>query len=155
MLFDECGCDDTQCAPNRILESFDLDVRIDPPERVVHHGSAKLAWKDWLKYAHAGLVAADPASGRLYVATVADPGTLHQLNLDNHVHIASATLEGRATGLAVLSDGSVAVAMAGAAAADPARLAIFAPNGGSIAPARRTARVPWRGAKAASFASTP
>ena len=23
VLYDECGCDDTQCAPNRILESYD------------------------------------------------------------------------------------------------------------------------------------
>ena len=31
VLYDECGCDDTQCAPNRILESFTLDVLVDPP----------------------------------------------------------------------------------------------------------------------------
>lgn len=31
VLYDECGCDDTQCAPNRILESFVIDVRVDPP----------------------------------------------------------------------------------------------------------------------------
>jgi hypothetical protein len=27
-LYDECGCDDARCAPNRILESFELDVEI-------------------------------------------------------------------------------------------------------------------------------
>ena len=31
VLYDECGCDDTQCAPNRILESFEFDVLVDPP----------------------------------------------------------------------------------------------------------------------------
>lgn len=31
VLYDECGCDDTQCAPNRILESFSYDVLVDPP----------------------------------------------------------------------------------------------------------------------------
>ena len=31
VLYDECGCDDTQCAPNRILESFAIEVRVDPP----------------------------------------------------------------------------------------------------------------------------
>ena len=31
VLYDECGCDDTQCAPNRILESFAFDVLVDPP----------------------------------------------------------------------------------------------------------------------------
>jgi len=29
VLYDECGCDDTQCAPNRILESFAFDVLVD------------------------------------------------------------------------------------------------------------------------------
>lgn len=31
VLYDECGCDDTRCAPNRILESFAYDVLVDPP----------------------------------------------------------------------------------------------------------------------------
>jgi len=31
VLYDECGCDDTQCAPNRILESYRFDVLVDPP----------------------------------------------------------------------------------------------------------------------------
>lgn len=30
VLFDECGCDDTKCAPNRILESYDIGLLIDP-----------------------------------------------------------------------------------------------------------------------------
>jgi hypothetical protein len=30
VLYDECGCDDTKCAPNRILESFRFDVLVDP-----------------------------------------------------------------------------------------------------------------------------
>src|SRR5690606_2342455 len=31
VLYDECGCDDRACAPNRILESFELDVSVDGP----------------------------------------------------------------------------------------------------------------------------
>src|SRR6185295_12750581 len=30
VLYDECGCDETKCAPNRILESYDIDVLVDP-----------------------------------------------------------------------------------------------------------------------------
>lgn len=37
VLYDECGCDDTQCAPNRILESFELDVLVDPPVSDLAH----------------------------------------------------------------------------------------------------------------------
>jgi hypothetical protein len=136
VLFDECGCDDTQCAPNRILESFALDLRVDPPAPAVHHGAASVAWNDWLRYAHAGLVAADPVHDRLYVVTAADSATLHQLSLTHHVHIESATLNRQATGIAVLADGSVAVASTDAADATAAsRLAVFGPNGGTLASA--------------------
>jgi hypothetical protein len=31
VLYDECGCDDGRCLPNRILESYEVDVVIDPP----------------------------------------------------------------------------------------------------------------------------
>ncbi len=30
VLYDECGCSDEKCAPNRILESYELDVKLDP-----------------------------------------------------------------------------------------------------------------------------
>jgi hypothetical protein len=30
-LYDDCGCDDTQCAPNRILESFEIEVHVVEP----------------------------------------------------------------------------------------------------------------------------
>ena len=30
VLYDECGCDDVRCAPNRVLESYELDVMVDP-----------------------------------------------------------------------------------------------------------------------------
>ena len=33
VLYDECGCEDSRCAPNRILESYSIEVRVDPPEQ--------------------------------------------------------------------------------------------------------------------------
>jgi hypothetical protein len=30
VLYDECGCDDTRCAPNRILEAYRFTVEVDP-----------------------------------------------------------------------------------------------------------------------------
>jgi hypothetical protein len=29
VLYDECGCDETRCAPNRILESYEIDLLVD------------------------------------------------------------------------------------------------------------------------------
>jgi collagen triple helix repeat protein len=31
VLYDECGCDDDRCLPNRILESFEVAAVVDPP----------------------------------------------------------------------------------------------------------------------------
>jgi hypothetical protein len=31
VLYDDCGCDDNGCAPNRILESYEFEVLVDPP----------------------------------------------------------------------------------------------------------------------------
>ena len=36
VLYDECGCDDTRCVPNRILESYDFDVLVDPVLSLAH-----------------------------------------------------------------------------------------------------------------------
>ncbi len=30
VLYDECGCDDSQCAPNRVLESYQIELEVDP-----------------------------------------------------------------------------------------------------------------------------
>jgi len=42
VLCDECGCNDIRCAPNRILESYEIDVIVDPPAPA-HSSSAALA----------------------------------------------------------------------------------------------------------------
>ena len=43
VLYDECGCDDSQCAPNRILESYTIDVKVDPPPDVEDFETPRLA----------------------------------------------------------------------------------------------------------------
>src|SRR5947207_709641 len=43
-LFDECGCDDTGCQPNRILEGHELEVIIDAPDKPSDPLHVKLQW---------------------------------------------------------------------------------------------------------------
>jgi hypothetical protein len=46
VLFDECGCDETKCAPNRILESYDIDLIIDPKPIEGHQEECKdIPWR--------------------------------------------------------------------------------------------------------------
>ncbi|MDH5272444.1 MAG: collagen-like protein [Gammaproteobacteria bacterium] len=39
VLYDDCGCDEDGCAPNRILESYSFDVLVDPPLGALASGS--------------------------------------------------------------------------------------------------------------------
>lgn len=67
VLYDECGCDDTRCAPNRILESYEFDVLVDPPLTGADLGGAAAvgAFVATSTHAASGFVAA--ANGRVAV----------------------------------------------------------------------------------------
>src|SRR5262249_669127 len=68
VLYDECGCDETRCAPNRILESYDVDVLIDPPPPPDPPSWLQLAWHNNVTLlADVSRVALHDASQRLYL----------------------------------------------------------------------------------------
>ncbi len=103
VLYDECGCDDTQCAPNRILESFGFEVRIDPP---LTPGLGKTA-------ALAAIVATDrqgatgvlPATAAGKIAVV-DPGNASRAFVLDPPHrsLVSINLPAAAKGIALAPD---------------------------------------------------
>lgn len=132
VLYDECGCDDSQCAPNRILESFTVELRVDPPLPEAAFHSPTLAWLSTIGVAHAAFVALDEPRDRLFVVTGDDAATLYQMSLQNQAIEASAPLTTKAAGLAVAPDGATVV-VAGRDAAvpgDPITLDIFTPDAG-------------------------
>src|SRR5262249_53620056 len=68
VLYDECGCDDTRCAPNRILESYDVDVIVDPPPPPDPSYWPQLTWHNSVTLlADVSRVALHDASHRLYL----------------------------------------------------------------------------------------
>ena len=68
VLYDECGCDDTKCAPNRILESYYVDVIVDPPPPPDSPHAPQLAWNNSVTLlADVSRVALHEASQRLYM----------------------------------------------------------------------------------------
>lgn len=87
-LFDECGCDDTACRPNRILESYDVDVLIDPPAAPTEMGSVGVTWFTTVGLSGARRAAVDDANGRLYVLQ-GDPATLFVYRTDTFMPIAA------------------------------------------------------------------
>ena len=105
VLYDDCGCDDTKCAPNRILESYDVDILVDPDPDPQNLHTPKLKWEHTVNIAHAARVALHDATQRLYILTVDDPGTVYQLSTDNHMTITSRNLAVKGLALAVSNNG--------------------------------------------------
>jgi hypothetical protein len=106
VLYDDCGCDDTKCAPNRILESWELGVVLDPKDEPPPFHAPRFEWGDSITIAHAARVALHDATHRLYVATADSPSTIYQVSTDNHATITSRTLDAEAVAIAVSKDGS-------------------------------------------------
>ena len=65
VLYDDCGCDDTRCLPNRILESYDVDVDRRPAGHRATRGTAR-SWSAGIDIGFAGAtrVIASPTDGR-------------------------------------------------------------------------------------------
>jgi len=126
VLYDDCGCDDTQCAPNRILESYELDVMVDPPAGGSSPDSPLLAWKNTINVAHASSVAYHDSTRRIYVLTDDSPGFIYQVSSDNLSVLTSHALGRHGLALAVSNDGSrVYVASDGANAGEPQQLHVL------------------------------
>src|SRR5258707_2084261 len=81
VLYDDCGCDDTQCAPNRVLESYDLDILVDPPNEPDEFDTPLLQWKNTINIAHVARVALHDASHSLYVLVA---NTVYKVSTDNN-----------------------------------------------------------------------
>lgn len=128
ILYDECGCDDTRCAPNRILETYAFDVLVDPELPVaVPPGAPGLRWHAPIELPGAMALAAHGASGRLYVAAEQAPGigVVQRYHLGTLIPVAAAPRQFAqpVLAIAVSPDGArLYAAVRGATAADPAQL---------------------------------
>ncbi|MGR9099216.1 MAG: hypothetical protein ACU826_01490 [Gammaproteobacteria bacterium] len=134
VLYDECGCDDSRCAPNRILETYRVSVEVDPPvPDAVAVSAAGMEWDASINIANAAAVVLHGGSGRVYVMSADDSGSLYQINAGNLAVESSTALGGRGMALAVSADGAqlfAAVKPASAAAGDPVKLRIYDVSGG-------------------------
>src|SRR5579863_1105114 len=110
VLYDDCGCNETQCAPNRVLESYDVDVIVDPTDKPASPTSPTLQWTNTINVAHSQDVALNESTRRLYVLTSDTPAAIYEVSTDNFSIVASHTLtaaEGAAQALAVSNDGTL------------------------------------------------
>jgi DNA-binding beta-propeller fold protein YncE len=105
-LFDECGCDDSGCKPNRILDRYCLDVRIDPPDAGRLPEGPSLEWSSTVNVARAMRVALSPDGKQLWVLTSDAPASLLLFGTDTFALIRATTVAGRVTDLARAPDGT-------------------------------------------------
>lgn len=105
VLYDECGCDDSRCEPNRILESHSINVILDPEPDADDVTAVPELSSGVIPIAHAKAVAVHEAGNRLYVMTEGDISELYQLNLQNHAVETAISLESRGAALGVSPDG--------------------------------------------------
>lgn len=109
VLYDDCGCNETQCAPNRVLESYDLDVIVDPTDKAPSPITPTLEWPHTINVAHSQDVALNEGTSSLYVLTSDTPAAIYEVSTNNFAIVGSHTLsnaQGAAQALAVSNDGT-------------------------------------------------
>jgi len=68
VLYDECACDDTRCAPNRILQSYVVELDIDPPRPPRTYLYPHFERTDSLPFPGVVAAALDDTGHRLFLA---------------------------------------------------------------------------------------
>ncbi len=117
VLYDECACDDIRCAPSRILETYAVDLEIDPPPLPRPAYLPRFERVTTLPIQKAETVLADQAGNRL-IALAAD--TLFELDRATHVITGTRALTASARALTLGTDAArLAVVVGGDAMNDP------------------------------------
>jgi DNA-binding beta-propeller fold protein YncE len=106
-LFDDCGCDDTACQPNRVLDSSAFHILIDPPEAPADPVNVRLEWHHTINIAQPGRVALDADHERIAVLAPASPASIYIVSAVNHSIVASRAMpDTTGTDLAFAPDGA-------------------------------------------------
>lgn len=130
VLYDECGCDETKCDHNRILESYDIDVLVDPPLYPEPHHRMGDDWGYVFKSGGAWRISHRVVGQLCYVVSAANPNQLLDLDPEQRKVVAVHTLPANVKALAVAesNDGSriyVAAESVSGNQADPRRLLVL------------------------------
>jgi hypothetical protein len=89
-LFDDCNCDATSCQPNRILESYGLDVLIDPKTTGTDGQGIEVDWSCTIGLANVVRVAVNGETSRFYALTSSGTtATLYKVDTTNDSILAS------------------------------------------------------------------
>jgi hypothetical protein len=152
ILYDECGCDDSQCAPNRILESYALEVRVDPPPLPPHSAARHFHWGPSIGIAQADAVVLDETGQRVFVVAGGAAQTIYQVDTQHLLVESSYAATGAVLSLALAPGG--ATLYAALAAAGGPQVVAFSPGAAGLgAPATPTTLETGSGTVALSAAA--
>ncbi len=132
VLYDDCGCDDNGCAPNRILESYAFDVMVDPALTFLPRVQpAALAGVVFARSMESSLGANTPRFGNaalvgnvIYALDAKKPQTLVTFDLGTH-HAGSSDLG--ADAMAVAGRGNFAFVATGPKGGTTDVIQVFGP----------------------------
>ena len=129
VLYDDCGCDDTACAPNRILESYAFDLLVDPEIKVKRGCLPNLVTGKALNGVTPGWLAFDPNDTYLYALSSATPATVNQMDPTGQTVRASYALAGAGKAIAVSDDGTRVYAVSYDAGTNQSSLVVLNASG--------------------------
>ena len=153
VLYDDCGCDETACAPNRILESYEFDLIVDAPLPPPRSCLPSLAGRGTLPVADVAQVVIHPASNHVYVLSGGATAHVHRLNASTHAIEATHPLPGSGKRLAVSDTGAQVYAMSFNAGSNGFVLEVL--NGTTLAVISTSAAVTADGTSAIELAVLP
>ncbi|MEJ7598228.1 MAG: hypothetical protein WKG01_09990 [Kofleriaceae bacterium] len=104
VLYDDCACDDSQCAPNRILESYSIDVIVDPVTPPAIDQQPTLTRAGTLGITAPRAVVLDEAGGRVFVLS---PTAIYELDATTQAVTSSFSLGQAGLAMAISRDGTV------------------------------------------------
>jgi hypothetical protein len=112
VLYDECSSTEPRCEPNRIVETFEFDVLVDPPPVQSCGCDPQYRWTNTWGPARAKVAVLHEASGKVYVA-VNDPtqAKLYQVSMQNGLVLKSLDVAHSVKKLLIRPDGKTLYAL--------------------------------------------
>jgi len=133
VLYDDCGCDDTACAPNRILESYELDLQVDPDLKIKSGCLPGLVAGKALNGVAAIALAYDPTDAFLYAISSGSPATLFQMDPSGQNIIAQFILPGTGKAVTVSDDGKLVYVVSFSSGSQQSSLVVLNSSGLTVA----------------------
>ncbi len=107
VLYDDCGCDDSACAPNRILESYVFDLLVDPVLKISRGCLPEITAGNSLNaQISVSALSFDPAGTSLYALSSSTPGAVYKLDPAGQNILFTFALPGAGKAVAVSDDGT-------------------------------------------------